>query len=162
MRTLIFALTTFSISLGFAATKQELKDLLQSTEQAVDTAEIDYREMRQAEGHLIEAKRALYSNETFAACYEFAYEKLFTAHTSSEARNRAKAACKEGADLNVLRFAYEKYYVSNPTSVALEKAAAVAKSIPRYSYGCIENAFEKYFSSNSTAVSMDKAFGDCR
>lgn len=90
-------------------------------------------------------------------CFKFAFDKYNTSNTTSNATDKAIAACKIIVDLGVAQFAFEKYNVSNTTSNAMDKAAEAAKKSSKGKLDMVTFGFEKYNVSNTTSNAMDLA-----
>lgn len=104
---------------------------------------------------LIESKSS--NNGPNSECFNYAYNKYYSSNTSTVATDKAIAACKKIADLNIAQFAYDRYYSSNTSSVAMDKAAQISGVSQKGKLDMIQFAYEKYYSSNTATVSMDRA-----
>lgn len=93
----------------------------------------------------------------FVACYEFAYQKYYINLNSSNAADKATAACKAGLDLEVAKFLYEKYYINLNAVNSMDKAAAGSGKQQRGKLDLIKFMYEKHYINLNSSISADKA-----
>lgn len=90
-------------------------------------------------------------------CVDFAYNKYYETFPSQQATDKAVAACKIIADMNVVQYLFDKHYAELTAGAAMDKAASQSGQAVRGKIQIITFAFDAYFQDLTSSASATKA-----
>lgn len=164
---MLFASVLFTAT-SYAASKQEVSELLRLNRQALLQTEVDSVQLDEVASLLESALFILEGNGLGGgsidqkACLDFATEQYKAAsYSPATAMEKAMAICKTVKDVKIVKFRVEKYKAASysPAS-AMEKATQATTDDVRGKFDIVEYATEKYIASSySPASSFEKAIG---